>query len=164
MICFAYGCRTIENDGEEPVINHVKSSFNKIGYAFEHKVLDTRNYMLPQRRNRCWMWAVGEAGRTVQALASEDCFDFDGLFAMTGISEITPHTLNERQERVVTAAREKFTASDHNKDIVMDAARSESRAPCCIDAVPCIVPNSLPYRVPAGKIFLLPSSCFAYKA
>ena len=48
---------TIKNHGEEPVINHVKSSFNKIGYAFEHKVLDTRNYMLPQRRNRCWMWA-----------------------------------------------------------------------------------------------------------
>ena len=38
--------------------------------------------------------AVEEAGRTVQALASEDSFDFDRLFAMTGVSEITPHTLN----------------------------------------------------------------------
>ena len=98
VVCVNVKGLTIKNDGEEPVINHVKSSFNKIGYAVECKVLDTRNYLLPQRRNRCWMWAfkglanqraVEEAGRTVQALASEDCFEFVSLFAMTGVFEIT---------------------------------------------------------------------------
>ena len=55
-------CENVEglvkrNEGREPVINDVRASFINAGYAFDHKVLDTRHYLLPQRRRRCWMWA-----------------------------------------------------------------------------------------------------------
>ena len=55
-------CENVEglvkrNEGREPVINDVRASFINAGYAFDHKVPDTRHYLLPQRRRRCWMWA-----------------------------------------------------------------------------------------------------------
>ena len=45
------------NNGAEPVIIHVEQKFVQAGYSFNHQILDARQYLLPQRRNRCWMWA-----------------------------------------------------------------------------------------------------------
>jgi site-specific DNA-cytosine methylase len=55
-------CENVEglvkkNRGLEPVVHHVKDEFASSGYAFQHKVLDSRDFLLPHRRKRCWMWA-----------------------------------------------------------------------------------------------------------
>ena len=47
----------IGNQRRKPVINDVADRFEKCGYAFGYRLLDTQQYLLPQRRRRCWMWA-----------------------------------------------------------------------------------------------------------
>ena len=46
----------------EPLINTVASDMHKLGYLFEYQVLNAQDYILPQRRNRCWATAVLETG------------------------------------------------------------------------------------------------------
>ena len=116
-------CENVEglvkrNGGREPVINDVRASFINAGYAFHHKILDTRHYLLPQRRRRCWMWGFrgvqyqGEAilaAMDVEALASSKArFGFKKLFRCAGATEFdASRELNPREERVVNAALSK---------------------------------------------------------
>ena len=61
--------RTKDVDGNvcEPVIYHVRQSFNRADYSFEHEILDTSEFLLPQRRVRAYMWAF--RGRDSQTVA-----------------------------------------------------------------------------------------------
>ncbi len=45
------------NRGCEPQIHSVRVAIEELGYAFAYAQLDARNFMLPQRRTRIWMWA-----------------------------------------------------------------------------------------------------------
>jgi site-specific DNA-cytosine methylase len=150
-----------KNRGAEPVIEHVKASFNKVGYAFAHRVLDSRNYLLPQRRNRCWMWAfdgtqhqeaVESTGEDVVALASSKGFTLDQLFKLAKVTGTSSKVLNARKKRVLAVIMRKVKPADRTKEIVLDVAKSESRVPHCIGATTCIVPNSQPYRVRTQSI------------
>ena len=98
---------TMRNKGAEPVILHVRESFCVAGYAFDFKVLDSRKYLLPHRRQRCWMWvfkgiehqgSVEKTTGTVLALASRDHFSLNTLFKMAGVAESPESGLNKRQE------------------------------------------------------------------
>lgn len=164
VICENVKGLTIRNKGEEPVINHVKASFKKVGYAFDYAVLDTRKYLLPQRRNRCWMWAfkgvehqeaAQQVGQDVKALASEHGYSLDKLFKLAKVSGSIARVLNTRQRRVVKSALRKLKKVDRIKDVIVDVAKSEERGPRCIGATACIVPNSLPYRIKT-RSFLTP--------
>lgn len=161
VVCENVRGLTIRNNGAEPVINHVRASFNEAGYAFGHKVLDSRDFLLPQRRNRCWMWAfdglenegaVEQTGCAIEGLKSKAAFSFNALFKGAGVSGMRRQQLNARQRSVVTTTLRKMPACDRAKDIMIDVAKSEYRAPSCIGAASCIVPNSLPYRVRHGSI------------
>ena len=44
--------------GAEPQIHAVRAEFAKLGYSFQHVAVDTREFFLPQRRPRVWMWAL----------------------------------------------------------------------------------------------------------
>ena len=44
--------------GAEPQIHAVRAVFAKLGYSFQHVAVDTRDFFLPQRRPRVWMWAL----------------------------------------------------------------------------------------------------------
>ena len=46
------------NRGCEPQIHSVRMAFEGLGYSFAYTQLDARNFMLPQRRTRIWMWAI----------------------------------------------------------------------------------------------------------
>jgi len=161
VICENVKGLTTRNKGNEPVINDVKRTFTRAGYAFDHKVLDSRDYLLPQRRNRCWMFAydgcenqaaVEKAGDTIVSLASEQSFDFDKLFTAAGVAKGENANLNARQKRVVRAALKQLKPTEHSKDVVVDVAKSEDRAPVCVGAAPCIVPNSIPYRTKTQRV------------
>jgi len=157
--------RTTDAQGvmQPPVIFHVKASFNKVGYAFDHAVLDSRDFFLPQRRNRCWMWAfrgcenqaaAEEATKTVRLLAEKNKpFRFTSLFRSAGVGKRATHRLNARQKLVVRAALQKLPRSDRAKDVIVDIAKSAGRAPVCVSAASCIVPNSMPYRVKSKTMF-----------
>jgi len=96
--------------------------------------------------------AVEKAGDKVVSLASEQSFDFDKLFQAAVVGKGNDASLNIRQKRVVEAALKKLKPAQHDKDVVVDVAKSEERAPVCIGATPCIVPNSLPYRVKTQRV------------
>jgi len=156
-----------KNKGKEPVIQHVKASFMAAGYAFDHSLLDTRSYLLPQRRNRCWMWAfkglenqkaVELTTESVLALSSTEGFSLDEIFRMADVIEPPRKAPLPRQQLVVNNALRKVAKAALKRkrlpgqDIVVDVAKSESRCPFCEDATPCIVPNSLPFRVTRGHV------------
>jgi hypothetical protein len=152
---------TTRNKGNEPVVKDVKRKFSSAGYAFDHKVLDSQDYLLPQRRNRCWMFAydgrehqlaVEKTGNQVVRLASDHFFDFDKLFRAAGVAKGKDANLNPRQTRVVRAALRKLAPAERTKDVVVDVAKSEERAPVCVGAAPCIVPNSQPYRTKTQRV------------
>ena len=46
------------NRGRNPQIHSVRAAFEKLGYSFAHMQLDARNFLVPQRRTRVWMWAI----------------------------------------------------------------------------------------------------------
>jgi len=162
VICENVKGLTTRNKGAEPVIKHVAASFKKVGYSFDYQVLDTRQYLLPQRRNRCWMWAfrglenemsVRLTKEDVIALGSEkECYNFDKLFTMAKASKTAETTLLPRQNRVVAKIMQMIAPSQRQQDILIDVAKSEERAPKCVNATSCIVPNSLPYRCKTSSI------------
>lgn len=161
----------MKNKGAEPVIHHVSASFKRAGYAFDYKVLDTRDYLLPQRRNRCWMWAFkGEGlkkqqaakatGDSVVALSSAESFSLGHLFHKAGVAktEIVARTgkkrkLCNRHWGVVKYVCDRLTPDQRKGDLVIDIAKTAPRAPSCVGAAPCIVPNSQPYRMKTQTIF-----------
>ena len=44
--------------GERPQIVDVGEAFQCLGYNFAYRHVDAKMYLLPQRRNRVWMWAI----------------------------------------------------------------------------------------------------------
>ena len=100
-------------------------------------------------RGARYQGAADLAAMLVEALASPKAhFGIKGLFRRTGAGEFdSVRELNPRQERVVHAALSNLRAKDRCRDVFVDVSKSEERAPRCLNATPCIVPNSLPYRI-----------------
>lgn len=96
--------------------------------------------------------AVEKTGQDVVALSSDKHFSLDTLFKLAGVSKMEKHDLNDRQRRVVQVVLQALKSDDRHSDIVIDVAKSEQRAPKCINATSCIVPNSLPYRLQTQSI------------
>jgi len=153
--------RTTDTKGKkcEPVINHVQACFKEANYAFDYKVLDSRDFLLPQRRVRVWMWAfkglenqaaTEETKTSVLALKSNTAFRFNALFRMAGVRKNANTKLNDRKKRVVTAALRKLKLSFKagcKQDVVVDVGKTEARAPSGVAATSCVVPNSELYRL-----------------
>ena len=161
--------------GCEPEVHSVMRIFKSLCYSANWKVVDSKEYVLPQRRHRCWIWAFhnvlaasplgfgSEADKampeTLEALKSK-AISPSRLFQLMGISERrleTDRVLNTRQQGVVSACEAKLQARWHrmgtdtlaqeSADVFLDVAKSEKRSPFCEDATTCIVPNSLPYSL-----------------
>jgi len=164
VICENVKGLTMKNKDEdgnvcEPVINHVEKCFKRADYSFDHKILDSRDFLLPQRRARVWMWAF--RGRESQAAAEETkksvlglkhrkAFRFGALFRMAGVSKngtCKLNKLNQRKRGVVKAALRRLKPADRCKDVVVDVAKTAARAPSGIECTSCVVPNSQLYRL-----------------
>jgi site-specific DNA-cytosine methylase len=161
VICENVRGLTYRNKGCEPLINHVRSSFENMGYAFDSKVLDSRDYFLPHRRLRCWMWGfrglenkdiVKEVTNSVVSLASKQFFDFRTLFRWAGVPHSARRKINQRERDVLDMARSRVEKKDRRLDMIVDISKTAERAPACFFAVPCLLPNSLLYRVNTGCI------------
>ena len=121
-----------------PQVHSVMEAFKRNGYAAGFKVLDSRHFHLPQRRNRCWMWAflgkhleIAEVAmpNTLQCFTSNRHFTVDKVCG--GVGATTPHKLNNRELQVVETAMRKHedaggSAAD---DLYVDISKSKDRAP-----------------------------------
>lgn len=171
VICENVEGLTKRNRGAEPVINHVKEEFISRGYAFEHKLLDSRNYLLPHRRNRCWMWAFRGlehqgsatlAGEDVVALGQKKFWGMGFLFRkVKAKDDDRRRPLNKRETEVLRTVRSRLKPEQLKQNLVVDVGKSVDRLHYCLGgAAPCVVPNSRTYRVMQKKV-LSPEQCHA---
>ena len=58
VICENVSGLTKRIAGNPPEIEAVSAAFRGAGYTFSWCLLDTQNFGLPHRRQRCWMWAI----------------------------------------------------------------------------------------------------------
>ena len=150
------------NQGGKPVIYDVADKFTEIDYAFAYRLLNTASYLLPHRRNRCWMWAFRGRENQVAAeraaymtcgLAQKRSWKMGQLFQKVRAAPmVPPKSCGKREIRVysgvvgkvkVKAGSGKAAAKSIRK-LVVDVGQSENRAGhFCVDgAAPCLLPNS----------------------
>mmetsp|Transcript_10154 Transcript_10154/g.18227 ORF Transcript_10154/g.18227 Transcript_10154/m.18227 type:complete len:284 (+) Transcript_10154:609-1460(+) len=142
--------------GSEPQVFSVMREFVNLGYSASWRILDSRHFQLPQRRRRCWMWASkyasnfaveNEVPDTLSRLASTSHVQLHKLLK----KNMKETRLLDRERSVVKAALGKLH-SQSEKDIIVDIAKSAERAPVCIGATSCIVPNSKPYHLQSKRV------------
>ena len=155
-----------------------------MGYLVGHALLDTRNFLLPQRRNRCWIWATldsGENGRSSGSRAhGRSSGSRDSKFSCS-VSALLSHLateppsledfltasvpaddkedlvtggragLSDREKDVVENVRQQLLEQmppqrfQQPLDLVIDVSKSLGRAPWCVRAATCVLPNSRLY-------------------
>ena len=148
--------------GCEPQIEPVIRDLRAAGYSASWRLLDSRHFHLPHRRNRCWIWGLLRASpqlaetavpNTLQSLMHPHPVPLDDLF--NGEQYEDGRELNDRELEVVAAAtakRRKTKSGSESQDWVIDVSKSSFRASSCLDACPCLVPNSRPYRQTVRKV------------
>ena len=161
VICENVAGLVKRNHGASPVINDVAQEFATCGYAFGYRLLDTRDYLLPQRRQRCWMWAFRErhgtvpwsVARVIEALAGHRTWPLDALFRAAGVAcPSCERPLNLRERDVVDVALAKLPPGELGAEVLVDVAKSVKFAPACVGSSTCILPNSRPFRVRQGHV------------
>ena len=157
VVCENVEGLTKRNCGEEPQIHEVRRCLEDAGYLFHWQVVDSRDFGAPHRRRRVWMFALrkdehskGDMEKAAAVLMSLQCpppsLDvFLSKIPPVGRSASRP--LNERERGVVAQALQNAGEDALHKDIIIDIAKSSSRAPWAEGACPCFVPNSRPFRV-----------------
>jgi site-specific DNA-cytosine methylase len=148
--------------GSPPPMEGVQSAFLKAGYSFGHCTLDPREFFLPHRRRRVWMWAFRgpDACRRCNSVAATiDLFRcemqpvMDSILSKAAlVGDTAASTLTDRQWAVVDQAQELLLLQRGPRgpgelvDLIVDVAKSTERAARCVGASPCLTTNSLPYR------------------
>ena len=64
VICENVGGLLKRSLGAEPQILAVQAAFIRLGYTFQHVAVDTRDFFLPHRRQRVWMWALRDGAQS----------------------------------------------------------------------------------------------------
>ena len=151
---------TVGNLERPPVIRDVERVFHQNDYAFAWRILNTWDFLLPQRRNRCWMWAfrgrrnqsaAERAGDIISGLGQEQKFwKMADLFHQVQARPAQPSKkkLTVRERDVVKEVR-KQVPRNLRSGLVVDVGQSVGRWHFCGNgASPCILPNSKIY----GKV------------
>ena len=64
VICENVGGLLKRSLGAEPQILAVQAAFNRLGCTFQHVAVGTRDFFLPHRRQRVWMWALRDGAQS----------------------------------------------------------------------------------------------------
>ena len=149
---------TMRNKGSPPVIGQVVDEMRQAGYSFGWKILNTRDFLIPQNRPRCWM--IGLRNDTFTQEDVDHCFQmvedqkisswslqkYFNQFKVGKLGTPNRSTPNKRERLVIKAAKLKLkgrkTAPIARDDVLVDLAKSEARAPVNLNATPCLVANS----------------------
>ena len=176
VICENVGGLLKRSLGAEPQILAVQAAFNRLGYTFQHVAVDTRDFFLPHRRQRVWMWALRDGAQSqadqikavIQNLPKRPHMPLRELL-VTDVNEqaCTRHELTETERGLVSdivsriRERRRHDQDDEDDcDIVIDLAKSSSRSSSCVNASPCVLPNSKLWLVREGR-FMAPRECLA---
>ena len=155
---------TVGNLERPPVIRDVERVFHQNDYAFAWRILNTWDFLLPQRRNRCWMWAfrgrrnqsaAERAGDIISGLGQEQKFwKMADLFHQVQARPAQPSKkkLTVRERDVVKEVR-KQVPRNFRSGLVVDVGQSVGRGHFCVNgASPCLLPNSkIQLAFKAGK-------------
>ena len=130
-------------------------AFEGLGYSIAYTQLDARNFLLPQRHTRIWMWAIRSdvaaapaAGEVLKVLLQFEWPQPAPLVRFLGDvanDKQARHTINEREQAVLNCVLQERALQlqpEELFDLVVDIAKSVSRAPWCVQATPCVLPNS----------------------
>ena len=145
------------NRGRNPQIHSVRAAFEKLGYSYAHMQFDARNFLVPQRRTRVWMWAIRldvaaapaaqEVQTILQAMERPQPMLSGHLFKHMPDATWTRQTINEREQDVLDSIVDQNRSlqcleAEELADLVVDISKSAGRAPWCVGATPCVLPNS----------------------
>jgi hypothetical protein len=121
-----------------------------LGYHFIWDIADSRNFLLPQRRNRAWGLATiisqADASRSelmqrfkdaLQMMRSNVQFPVSLMFPVPK-DFVEEEPKNERHAVHVLRAQEKYF---HSTNVFVDCAGSLRSSTCALGAVPCITPQ-----------------------
>ena len=137
--------------------NQVRKAFEEVGYAFAYKEMDARNFLVPQRRTRVWMWAIrsdvaadpaaGEVQTVLNALERPQPVALSKFLRPAACDPRPRRTINCREVRVLDSVVQESRPlqrleAEELTDLVVDVAKSADRAPWCIGTTPCVLPNS----------------------
>ena len=130
-------------------------AFEGLGYAFAYTQLDARNFLLPQRRTRIWMWAIrsdvaaapaaGEVLKVLLQFERPQPAPWVRFLGHVDNDKQARQTINEREQAVlhcVVQERALQLQPEELLDLVVDIAKSVTREPWCVGAAPCVLPNS----------------------
>ena len=146
--------------GCEPEVHSVMRMFKSLCYSANWKVVDSKEYVLPQRRHRCWMWAFRndlaasplgfgpEADKampeTLEALRSK-AISPSRLFQLMGISKRRFRTGCSRQPKKISVGQREglivlllchWSSSDHGIPAGLDNAwHSSGNSSWCVGKV-----------------------------
>eukprot|EP00403_Amphidinium_massartii_P023868 CAMPEP_0178398908 /NCGR_PEP_ID=MMETSP0689_2-20121128/15010_1 /TAXON_ID=160604 /ORGANISM="Amphidinium massartii, Strain CS-259" /LENGTH=451 /DNA_ID=CAMNT_0020019675 /DNA_START=63 /DNA_END=1418 /DNA_ORIENTATION=+ len=158
VICENVAGLAKHNRGQRPQVHSVMDSFEELGYTADWRLVDSRHFQLPQRRQRCWMWAClggddseveEDVPNTLAKLASNRHVKLEKLLS----KKLGKASLLPRERRVIEKARSKISKEDFRRgNCIVDIAKSDERAPVCVGATSCIVPNSKPYHVGLQRV------------
>ena len=135
---------------ERPLIETVARDMNELGYVFAWNVENSYNYLVLQRRPRCWGVADFKNpegnkafGRkmlsTMAALASDEHFPAEEVF-----EDLPAQELNlERERQLVDAAVRKHggTSDDLFIDVGQSLIRGGNGGNCGVGMTPCVTPG-----------------------
>ena len=148
------------NRGERPQIADVGEAFQRLRYHFDYKQVDARNYLLPHRRTRVWMWAVREDISAALAAQRVRCVleqleqpepaplrTFLDVSATLAAQHVLPRQdLNLREAQALSDVLSSPSVQDLAKEsldaLIVDVSKSAGRAPWCVGAAPCALPGS----------------------
>ena len=143
--------------GCDAQIHQVRKAFEEEGYVFAYKLVDARNFLVPQRRTRVWMWAIrsdvaaapaaGDVLTVLNALERPQSVPLGKFLKPLACNVRSRQTINDREEQCLDYVVQanpplQCLRADELTDLVIDVAKSAHRAPWCIGATPCVLPNS----------------------
>ena len=128
----------------------MSKAFSSAGYTHGYSVFNVADYLLPHRRNR--VYGVALRGTSVQSSTPKAIFDRVHSMKCTQkfrlgrfflASRARHIQLNQRKNKVLQGVGSHVAS----RDLVVDLAKSEGRAPTGIGLVPCLTTNSEAYRL-----------------
>jgi site-specific DNA-cytosine methylase len=154
--------------GAPPLIIEVMSQLRVAGFSAGYHKVNTKQYLLPQRRHRVYIWAIRghehqcvsrSVGTALVSLESAHRFSLRRILGISDSKGIVSSDLLPRQAEVVAAVFQKHPGLT-GLDVVLDVSKSKDRCPWSRDCVPCVLPGGLLWRV-LTHCFLTPLQMLA---
>ena len=141
----------VDGTSEPAEIHTVNDMFQALNYGVAWRLIDTRKYLLPQRRTRVWIVALRDSTKEDADAVMEQFEELQlashlplDMFMKPDLPPQRPHVLREQEglQRMRSLHPE---VVEKDMDAFWDLSKSVARTDHCLDAMTCWRPNSKPY-------------------